>query len=117
LVHGIHKGAEPYYIQTEAVSADKIPPANRDVGGNRPLTAALEATRGCPVGCEFCAVSHRKGGNFWGRATDSFNCCCSSKRRDLYFLMNHHLILIIHQRLKVARIIKELSEKKKLLVV
>jgi len=63
LLEDFEKGnLKPYYIQTKAVDADLIPPANRQAGSNRPFVAALEASRGCPVGCEFCAVSHRVGG-------------------------------------------------------
>jgi len=64
LLEDIENGElKPYYKQTKAVDAQSIPPANREAGSNRPIVAALEASRGCPVGCEFCAVSHRVGGN------------------------------------------------------
>ena len=51
---------KPYY-QSEPVDPKLIPPARRDIIDYYLSYAAIEATRGCPVNCDFCFVYKVKG--------------------------------------------------------
>jgi len=56
---------EMYHCQT-AVKAEDIPPARHDIG-NYTYWEAIQASRGCPTGCEFCAMNIVEGKVFRGR--------------------------------------------------
>ncbi len=60
-----------FYFNKEVVKAKEIPPARHDIGIYTPFKEAIQASRGCPVGCEFCAMSVVEGNTFRGRPVDN----------------------------------------------
>ncbi|MCD6473825.1 MAG: B12-binding domain-containing radical SAM protein [Thermoplasmata archaeon] len=57
VVHDAEKGKlKPFYYGSHADPA-KIPPPRRDLVKYPPLTEGIQASRGCPNACEFCATS------------------------------------------------------------
>ena len=54
--HGVLK---PFYVQEKPVDAINIPESRIDLYQKKTIIG-LQATRGCPYGCEFCAVSGTK---------------------------------------------------------
>jgi len=61
---------KPFYKNDRVVKAEEIPPARHDIG-NYTYWEAIQATRGCPTGCEFCAMNVVEGKIFRGRPVDS----------------------------------------------
>ncbi len=53
---------KPFYIADRAVDQNDMPPAKRDQTGGNYFFAAVQASRGCPNRCEFCAISNLKYG-------------------------------------------------------
>lgn len=53
---------QPYYRQNKTVDPKDIPSANREYTKGNYFIAAIQATRGCPNRCEFCAISYMKLG-------------------------------------------------------
>jgi len=53
---------KPFYKQIEPIPPEKFPEARRDIiyKYRRPF-ARIQATRGCPIGCEFCRVPAFEG--------------------------------------------------------
>jgi len=51
-----------YYVADRVVDQNDIVPARRDQTGGNALFAAVQASRGCPNRCEFCAISNMKYG-------------------------------------------------------
>jgi radical SAM superfamily enzyme YgiQ (UPF0313 family) len=51
-----------FYHQDQIVNPNDIPAANREYTKGKYFFAALQATRGCPNRCEFCAISYMKLG-------------------------------------------------------
>lgn len=47
---------KPFYKQEHSVDPKIIPMARRDLTYKKIKNASLQATRGCPVGCEFCSL-------------------------------------------------------------
>ena len=61
LLTDVIKGELKEYYQSEPVDPESIPHPRRDVIDYFLPTAAVEATRGCPVNCSFCFVHKVKG--------------------------------------------------------
>ncbi len=78
---------KPFYKNSEPIKPEKIRPADREAGGNFPSVAGIEASRGCPVGCEFCAVSNIVGGKKFRprKVEDVIDEIKSIKTKWLYF--------------------------------
>ena len=55
------------YTSPRVVKAEEIPPARHDIGVFTPFAQAVQATRGCPVGCEWCAMNRVEGKTFRAR--------------------------------------------------
>ena len=61
---------KPFYPPTKYDESISIPPTNVKLPGFV-MTGAVEATRGCPYGCEFCRETNIPGGsNFYKRPID-----------------------------------------------
>ena len=68
LLKDFEKGKlKPIYISNKVVNADEIPSARHDIGVYTPFFEAIQATRGCPTGCEFCAMNIVEGKIFRAR--------------------------------------------------
>ena len=57
---------KPFYYQTNPVDPNLIPAAKR-FNENKYSKSAIQATRGCPINCEFCAMQLVEGPKFRGR--------------------------------------------------
>lgn len=51
---------KPYYKADRLVKPELIPPARHDIGIYTSMEA-IQATRGCTIGCEFCAMQNIEG--------------------------------------------------------
>ncbi|MEM0493445.1 MAG: radical SAM protein [Candidatus Thermoplasmatota archaeon] len=61
---------QPFYKPERLVEPWEIPSARHDIGCYHPFTEAIQASRGCPTGCEFCAMQIVEGPRFRGRPVD-----------------------------------------------
>ncbi|KAA0002378.1 MAG: B12-binding domain-containing radical SAM protein [Thermoplasmata archaeon] len=57
VVHDAEKGKLKSFYYGSHVDPAKIPPPRRDLVKYPPLTEGIQASRGCPNACEFCATS------------------------------------------------------------
>jgi len=57
---------KPFYKADKLVEPESIPAARHDVGSYT-FMEAIQASRGCPTGCEFCAMQKVEGPRFRGR--------------------------------------------------
>jgi radical SAM superfamily enzyme YgiQ (UPF0313 family) len=72
LLKDFEKGAlKPFYIADKLVEPELIPPARHDIGVYTPFAEAIQASRGCPTGCEFCAMQKIEGSKFRGRPVEN----------------------------------------------
>ena len=61
-----HGKLKPFYHSPKLVEPEDIPPARHDIGVYT-FMEAIQSSRGCPVGCEFCAMQRVEGPRFRGR--------------------------------------------------
>jgi len=61
---------KPFYHQTKPVDPELIPAAKR-INQIKSSSSAIQATRGCPINCEFCAMHMVEGTKFRGRSIDN----------------------------------------------
>ena len=61
---------KPFYKAERLVKPEEIPSARHDIGLYTPFAEAIQASRGCPTGCEFCAMNIVEGRIFRGRPVD-----------------------------------------------
>jgi len=59
-----------FYYNKQVVKPSEIPPARHDIGSYTPFQEPIQASRGCPVGCEFCSMNIIEGNTFRGRPID-----------------------------------------------
>lgn len=71
LLKDLKNGKLKQFYTGERPTADNIPSARHDIGVYTPFTEAIQASRGCPTGCEFCAMNIVEGKIFRGRPVDN----------------------------------------------
>jgi len=77
---------KPFYRPDRLVTPEEIPPARHDIGSYNPFTEPIQASRGCPTGCEFCAMQIVEGSRFRGRPADHvIEEMKSIKKKNLFF--------------------------------
>jgi radical SAM superfamily enzyme YgiQ (UPF0313 family) len=70
LLRDVEKGElKPFYKSDNLVEPEDIPPARHDIGVYT-LWEAVQSSRGCPTGCEFCAMQKIEGPRFRARPID-----------------------------------------------
>lgn len=76
-----------FYKQETPIDPKLIPKARRDVTKDKSNTAGIEASRGCPIGCDFCAISNKVGGNIFRPRPieDIIDEIKSIKQKNLFF--------------------------------
>jgi len=77
---------KPFYKAERLVNPEEIPAARHDIGIYNPFAEAVQASRGCPTGCEFCAMQMVEGPRFRGRPVDHIiNEMKSIKTKTIFF--------------------------------
>ncbi|MEM0466590.1 MAG: radical SAM protein [Candidatus Thermoplasmatota archaeon] len=77
---------QPWYRPPRFVEPEEIPPARHDIGSYHPFSEPIQASRGCPTGCEFCAMQIVEGPRFRGRPVDHLiNEMQSMKTKFIFF--------------------------------
>jgi radical SAM superfamily enzyme YgiQ (UPF0313 family) len=71
LLKDVDKGQLKPFYYGRSPTAEEIPPARHDIGVYTLFAEAIQASRGCPTGCEFCSMNIIEGKNFRGRPIDS----------------------------------------------
>jgi len=61
---------KPFYRADKLVEPEQIPPARHDIGVYTYMES-IQASRGCPTGCEFCAMQKVEGPRFRGRPVNN----------------------------------------------
>lgn len=87
LLNDIKQGTlQPFYRAERFVEPEEIPAACHDIGSYNPFSEAIQASRGCPTGCEFCAMQVVEGNRFRGRPVNHMiDEMKSIKTRSLFF--------------------------------
>ena len=88
LLQDLEKGKlRPFYKDEIPVDPTLITPPDRNASKNRYILAAVQATRGCPIGCEFCTISNLSGGKVFRKrpVENVINEIKSIKHRALVF--------------------------------
>lgn len=65
-----HNQLKPFYRPERFVEPEEIPPARHDIGTYNPFDEPIQATRGCPTGCDFCAMTVVEGNRVRARPVD-----------------------------------------------
>ena len=61
---------KPMYKPDRLVQAEEIPAARHDIGSYNMFYEPIQASRGCPTGCDFCAMNVVEGKIFRGRPVE-----------------------------------------------
>jgi radical SAM superfamily enzyme YgiQ (UPF0313 family) len=61
---------KPRYQANSLVKPEEIPAADHIIGTYNPFNEPIQASRGCPTACEFCAMNVMEGRVFRGRPVD-----------------------------------------------
>ncbi len=82
-----HDDLQPFYRNTKPVDLCCIPSANRSVNQGIGFIAGVQASRGCPMGCEFCGVTNSSDGRIFRKRPieNVIKELQSVRQRHLYF--------------------------------
>jgi len=113
LLKDFEKGElKPFYYQEKPVDLNKIPDPDRTIFNKKFNQARIEATRGCPVGCEFCAITNRKFGKiFRTRPVDKVISEITSRPEKFLFFYDSALTVYIKYTKKLFKEMKGLNKK------
>lgn len=56
---------KPFYKNKKPVDLSCVPPANRNINQGINFIAGIQASRGCPMGCEFCGITNTPDGRIF----------------------------------------------------
>jgi len=101
---------KPFYKADKLVEPENIPPARHDIGSYNPFSEAIQFSRGCPVGCEFCAMQIVEGPRFRGRPIEHMVDEFTSIKAKSVFFADASLTINPSYTKKLFRAIKELNK-------
>jgi len=107
-----NENLKPFYKQETPVDPKLIPPARRDlVKKYHRLIVRLQATRGCPIGCEFCRVPSFEGKKLRKRPVENVIKEIKSIRQKLLFFGDGSLTIDPEYTKSLFREMKGLRKK------
>lgn len=101
---------QPFYIAERLVEPEEIPPARHDIGVYT-VMEPIQASRGCPVGCEFCAMQKVEGRRFRGRPVDNVIEEMKTIKSKTIFFVDASLTISPPYTKSLFRRMKELNKK------
>ena len=77
---------KPFYRPERLVEPEEIPAARHDIGSYNPFNEPIQASRGCPTGCDFCAMRIIEGNRVRARPVNHMiNEMKSIKTKSIFF--------------------------------
>jgi len=58
---------KPFYRPDKLIDPHLIPPARHNIKSEKTIVESIQASRGCPVGCEFCSIQNIEGSYYRSR--------------------------------------------------
>jgi radical SAM superfamily enzyme YgiQ (UPF0313 family) len=111
VLEDIKKGQlKPFYKADKPVEPEDIPAARHDIGTYTPFSEAIQASRGCPTGCEFCAMQIVEGPRFRGRPVDHVVEEMKSIKTKLIFFADASLTINPKYSKSLFKAMKELNK-------
>ena len=102
---------KPFYASKEPTDPKNIPPADHSIGVNTPFIDSIQATRGCPNNCQFCAIRNIEGRVLRARPIKKVMDEIESIRKKYLFFADASLTINPSYSKSLFKEMKELNKK------
>jgi len=103
---------KPFYREKKPVDISNLPSPYRKIKKHITFTAAVQPSRGCPNGCEFCSISNATYGRFYRkRKIDDLVKEIGSIKEKYIFFFDSSLTIDVDYTKKLFRALKKSNKK------